>query len=231
MNHGFELVLEKTLESPLDCKQIKPDNSKGNQSWIFIRRIDAEAPILWPHYLKSRLTGKDPDAWKDWRQEEKGTTEDEMVGRLHRLSWHEFEQALGGSEGQGSLACCRAWSRKESDMTERLNSNNNESKDHRQVPWAQIQNLIPSTCVHVQLLQSCLTLQPRGLLVARLLCPWDYPSKNTGVGFHALFQGIFPTQGSNPHVLWLLHWQADSLPLSHLGSPILSPHLGNSTYT
>ena len=151
-------MLEKTLESSLDCKQIKPVNSKGNQSWIFIRRTDAEAPILWPHYMKSRLTGKDPDAWKDWRQVEKGMTEDEMVGWHHRLSWHEFEQALGDSERQGSLACCSAWGHKELDMTELLNSNNNESKDHRQVPWAQIRNLIPSTCVHVQLLQSCLTL-------------------------------------------------------------------------
>ena len=150
-------MLEKTLESPLDCKQTKPVNSKGSQSWIFIGRTDAEAPVLWPHYMKSQLTGKDPDAWKDWRQEEKGTTEGETVGWHHRLNWPEFEQALGGSEGQGSLACCSSWGRKESDMTEWLNSNS-ESKDHWQVPWAQIRNLIPSTCVHVRLLQSCPTL-------------------------------------------------------------------------
>ena len=87
------VVLEKTLESPLDCKEISPVHSKGNQSWIFIRRTDAEAetPILWPPDKKSWLIGKDPDAGKDWRQEEKGTTEDEIVGWHHRLDGHEFE--------------------------------------------------------------------------------------------------------------------------------------------
>ena len=117
------MVLERTLESPLDCKEIKPINLKGNQSWIFIGGTDAEAEalILWPPDVKSRLTGKDPDARKDWRQEEKGTTEDEMVGWNHRFSEHEFEQALGDGEGQGSLACCSPWSCKESDTTERLN--------------------------------------------------------------------------------------------------------------
>ena len=88
------VVLEKTLESPLDCKEIKPVNPKGNQSWIFIRRTDTEAegPILWPPDVKSWLTGKDPDAGKDWRREEKGTTEDEMVGWHHQLTGHESEQ-------------------------------------------------------------------------------------------------------------------------------------------
>ena len=87
------VVLEKTLESPLDCKEIQPVNGKGNQSWVFIGRTDVEAetPILWPPYSKSRLTGKDPDAGKDWRQEEKGMTEDEMAGRHHWLNGHEFE--------------------------------------------------------------------------------------------------------------------------------------------
>ena len=100
------VVLEKTLESPLDWKEIKPVNPKGNQPWIFIRRTDAEAeaPIFWPPDAKSRLIGKDIDAGKDWRQEEKGTTEDKMAGWHHRLNGHEFEQALGDSEGQGSLA-------------------------------------------------------------------------------------------------------------------------------
>ena len=93
---AFELVLEKTLESPLDCK-IKPVHLKGNQFWIFTGRTDAEAetPILWPPDEKSWFIGKDPDAGKDWRQEEKGTIEDEMVGWHHRLNGHEFEQALG----------------------------------------------------------------------------------------------------------------------------------------
>ena len=92
----WTVVLEKTEESPLDCKEMKPVNPKGNQSWIFTERIDAEAeiPILWPPEVKNRLTGKDPDAGKDWRQE-KGTTEDEMVRWHHQLNEHEFEQASG----------------------------------------------------------------------------------------------------------------------------------------
>ena len=115
------VVLEKTLESPLDCKVIQPVHPKGNQSWIFIRRTDAEVPIIWPPDAKSWLIWKDPDTRKDWRQEEKGMTEDEMVGWHHRLGGHEFDQALGVGDGQGSLACCSPWSCKESDMTERLN--------------------------------------------------------------------------------------------------------------
>ena len=101
------VVLEKTLESSLDCKEIKPVNPKGNQSWIFIGRTDAEAetPILWPPDVKNSLTGKNPDAGKDWRQEEKGTTENEMVGWYHRLNGHEFESTPGVGEGQESLEC------------------------------------------------------------------------------------------------------------------------------
>ena len=107
----WTVVLEKTLESPLDCKEIQPVHPKGNQSWIFTGRTDAEAetPILWPPDAKNWLTGKDPDVGKDWRQEEKGTTEDEMVGWHHRLNEHEFEQSLGVRDGQGSQACCRPW--------------------------------------------------------------------------------------------------------------------------
>ena len=115
----WTVVLEKTLESPLDCKEIQPVNPKGNQSWIFIGRTDAEAeaPILWPPDAKSQLIGKGPDAWKDWRHEEKGMTEDEMVGWHHQLNGLEFEQILGNNEGQGHLVCCSPWSRKELDMT------------------------------------------------------------------------------------------------------------------
>ena len=111
----WTVVLEKTLESPLDCKEIQPVHPKGNQSWIFIGRTDAEdeAPILWPPDAKNWLIWKDPDAGKDWTWEEKGMTEDEMVGRHHRLDGHEFEQALGCGEGQGSLACCSPWGHKE----------------------------------------------------------------------------------------------------------------------
>ena len=109
-------------ESPLDCKDIKPVNPKGNQSLIFIGRTDAEAeiPILWPADAKNWIIGKDPDSGKVWRQEEKGTTEEEMVGWHHWVDGHEFEQAPGVGEGQGSLACCSPWGRKELDMTERL---------------------------------------------------------------------------------------------------------------
>ena len=112
----WAVVLEKTLESPLACK-IKPVHPKGNQSWIFIGRTDAETPKLWPPYAKNWLIGKDPDAGKDWRREGKGTTEDEMVGWHHWLNGHEFEQALGDGEGQGGLACCSPCGCKESDTT------------------------------------------------------------------------------------------------------------------
>ena len=115
-------VLEKTLESPLDSKEIQAVHAKGNLSWIFIGRTDAEdeTPILWPPDAKNWLIGKYPDAGKDWRQEEKGTTEDEMVGWHHQLDGHKFQQALGVDDGQGSLACYSSWGYKELDMTERL---------------------------------------------------------------------------------------------------------------
>ena len=103
------MVLEKTPESPLDSKEIKPFIPKGNQSWIFVRRTDAEVPILWPPDVKSQLIRKDPDARKDWRQEEKGMTEDKMVGWHHWFNEHESEQAPGDGDEQGSLACCSPW--------------------------------------------------------------------------------------------------------------------------
>ena len=125
MNFGcfWTVVLEKSLESPLYCKEIKPVNPKGDQSWIFIGRTDAEAetPILWPPDAKNWLIWRDPDAGKDWGWEKEGTTEDEMVGWHHQLNGHEFEQALGVGDGQGSLACCSPWGHKESDRTEQLN--------------------------------------------------------------------------------------------------------------
>ena len=117
------MVLEETLESPLDWKEIKPVNTKGNQPCIFIGSTDVKAQVLtlWPPDVKSRLIGKNPDAGKDWGSEEKGTTEDEMVGWHYRLNRHEFEQTLGDGEGQGSLACCSPWDHKELNMTEQLN--------------------------------------------------------------------------------------------------------------
>ena len=122
----WTVVLEKTLESPLDWKEMKPANPKGNQPWTFIGRIyaEAETPVLWPPDSKSWLIRKDPDARKDWRQEEKGTTEDKMVGWHHQFNGHEFEQALGDGEGQGSRACCNPWGCKESDTTKQLNTKN-----------------------------------------------------------------------------------------------------------
>ena len=117
------MVLEKTLESPWDSKEIQPVNPKGNQSWIVTGSTDAdaEAPIFCPPDVKYWLTGKDPDVGKDWRWKEKGMTEDEMVGWHHQLDGHEFEQALGIGDGQGSLVCCSPWDYKKLDTTKRLN--------------------------------------------------------------------------------------------------------------
>ena len=117
----WTVVLKKTLESPLDCKEIQPVHSK-DQSWAFIGRPDAEAeiPILWPPHAKSWLIGKDSDAGRDWGQEEKAKTEDEMAGWHHRLDGHEFEWTPGVGDGQGGLACCDSWGHSESDTTEWL---------------------------------------------------------------------------------------------------------------
>ena len=139
----WTVVLEKTLESQLDSKEIQPVIPKGNQSWIFIGRTDAEAeipiliPIFWSSDAKNWLIWKGPGAGKDWRWEEKGMTEDEMVGWHHWLNGHEFEKALGVGEGQGSLACCSPWGCKESDATEwtelksYLNKKRKREKDHK----------------------------------------------------------------------------------------------------
>ena len=111
------VVLDKTLECPLDTKEIKPVNPKGNQPWILIGRTGAESPTLSPPDGKSRLPGKDPDAGKGGGQEEKGAREDEMIGWHHLLNGHEFDQTQGDSEELGSLTCCSPWGCKESDMT------------------------------------------------------------------------------------------------------------------
>ena len=120
----WTVVLEKTLQSPLDCKENQPVYSKGGQPWIFIGRTDAEAqaqaPIFWPPVVKGRLIRKDPDAGKVWRQE-KGMTEDEMAGWHHQLDGRESEWTPGVGDGQRGLACCDSWCRRESDTTERLN--------------------------------------------------------------------------------------------------------------
>ena len=119
----WTVVLEKTLASPLDCKEIQQIHSEGDQPGDFFGRNDAEAetPVLWPPHVKSWLIGKDSDAGRDWGQEEKGMTEDEMAGWYHRLNGYAFEWTLGVGDGQGGLACCNSWGRKELDTTERLN--------------------------------------------------------------------------------------------------------------
>ena len=123
-NWCFWTVVLKALESPLDCKEIQPVHPKGDHSSVFISRIDAEAetPVLWPPHAKSWLIGKDSDAGRDWGQEEKGTTEYEMVGWHHQLNGHGFEWTLGVGDGQRGLACCGSWGHIGSDMTEQLKS-------------------------------------------------------------------------------------------------------------
>ena len=119
----WTVVLEKTLESLLDCKEIQPVHPKGDQSWVFIggTDVEAETPVLWPPHVKSWLIGKDSDAGRDWGQEEKGMTEDEMAGWHHQLDGHEFGWTQGVGDGQGGLVCCNSWDGRDSDMTERLN--------------------------------------------------------------------------------------------------------------
>ena len=119
----WTMVLEKTLESPLDCKEIQPVHHKGDQSWVFTGRTDVEAetPVLWPPDANKWLIWKDPDARKDWRQEENGMTEDEMARWHHRLDRPDFERTPWVGDGQGGLACYDSWVHIESDMTEQLN--------------------------------------------------------------------------------------------------------------
>ena len=126
----WTVVLEKTLESCLDSNEIKPVHTKGNQSWIFIRRTDAEAQIIWLPDAKRWLIGKDPGARKDWGQEEKAVAKDEMVGWHHWLNGHELGWAPGVGDGQGGLVCCSSWGREESNMTEWLKNSNNNKRDY-----------------------------------------------------------------------------------------------------
>ena len=171
----WTMVLEKTLESPLDCKKIQPVDPKGNQAWIFIGRTGAEAetPIIWPRDKNNWLIWKDPDAGKDWRREEKGTTEDEMVGWHHQLNGHEFEQTPGVVDGQRGLACCSSWGRKESDTTERLNWTQlketayicNVCIAYRYKIWKNFQSVTPYviSCSEIQLFNAS-SLSTKGII-------------------------------------------------------------------
>ena len=175
------MVSEKTLKSPLDYKEIKPVNFKGNQSWLFIGRTDAEdeAPILWPPDAKNWFTGKDPDAGRVWRQEKKGTTEDEMVGWHHWLNRHEFEQAPGVGNGQGSLACCSPWGCKELDTTEQLNWTRDWTmatmtelililKDWIKNNWSCIESRTIQFCSTHRMLSDCLFLRISEILLLNM---------------------------------------------------------------
>ena len=144
----FTVVLEKTLETSLDCKEIQPVHPKGDQSWVFIGRTDVEAetPILWPPHAKSWLIGKDPDAGRDWAQEEKGMTADEMVGWHHQLNGHGFGWTPRVGDGQGGLVCCGSWDRKESDATE-LNWKKRLKKKKFSVSLPLPQSLLYSLCI------------------------------------------------------------------------------------
>ena len=156
----WTVLTEKTHESPLDCKEIQPVHSEGDQSWVFFGRTYAKAEtlVLWPPHAKSWLTGKNSDAGRDWGQEEKGMTEDEMAGWHYRLDGREFEWTPGVGDGQGGLACCDSWGRKESDTTERLdwtelNSLNVSLEYHTEVfweHWSQITNDKSLTWLTVQ---------------------------------------------------------------------------------
>ena len=133
----WAVVLEKTLESPLDCNEIQPVHSEGDQSWVFIGRTDAKAetPVLWLPHGKSWLIGKDSDAGRDWGQEEKGTTEDEMAGWHYWLNGCESQWTLGVGDGQEGLVCSNSWGYKELDKTERLN-------------WTELKRVGLKTCHH-----------------------------------------------------------------------------------
>ena len=154
----WTVVLERPFESPLDCKETQPCHPKGNQSWIFIGRTDAEAetPILWPPDVTNWLIWKDPGAGKDWRQEEKGMTEDEMVGRHHQINGHGFRWTLGDGDGQGGLACCGSWGWKELGMTERLSWT--QLKHQPFVWWYRVTYQF-SICLNYGLLSTLILLQ------------------------------------------------------------------------
>ena len=225
----WTVVLEKTLESPLDCKEIQPVNPKGNQSWIVIGRTDAEAPILWPPDVKDWLLREDPDAGKDWRWEEKGTTEDEMVGWHHRLNGHEFDQAQGIGDGKGSLACCSPWFCKKSDTTKQLNCTINQANPSTyMILWslldfvsqlaAKNQNkLCPGVC-HI-LSEHKPLIWPRGKNIPskRKLTAFQIMMITTAIAIvknkieGAKEEGVFPSYEALMESISILSWRGPSL--------------------
>ena len=168
----------ETLESPLDCKEIQPVHPKGDQSWVFIGRTDAQAEtaVLWPPDARNWLIGKDPDSGRDWGQEEKGMTENEMAGWHHWLDGRESEWTPGVGDGQGGLACCDSWDRKESDTTERLNSSfeshsisENTARIRCHSPWV----------FHCLNTEQAIQLPPQSTKYHFVLAAdgWDFPGK------------------------------------------------------
>ena len=212
----WTVVLEKTLESPLDSKEIKLVNPKGNQSWIFIGRTDAEpeAPILWPPDVKIRLIRKDPDAGKDWRQEDKGMTENEIFGWMASLtqwmSLSNFREMVKDRKAWHAavhgVKKCQTW------LSEWITTPGYVVVSFYE--WVK-------SLSRVRLFATLWTVAyqaPLSMGFSRLLCPWDFPGKNTGVGCHFLLQEIFRTQGLNPG---LSHCRQTLYCLSHQGSQFL----------
>ena len=230
----WTVVLEKTLESSLDCKEIQPVHSKGDQFWVFFGRNDAEAetPILWPQDAKSWLIGKDPDAGKDWGQEEKGMTEDEMAGWHDWLDGHEFEWTHGVGNGQGGLACCDSWGRKKSDKTEQLNwtelnwnqwweGNGNplqyrclENSLERGAWWAAIHGVAQN-----RTWLKWLSSSSKPMIMWTRVAEVKNHSKKHAVGSHFLLQKIFLT---NPG---LLNCRQVPYQLSHHWCPVFTAAL------
>ena len=216
-NWCFWTVVLKTFESPLDCKEIQPVHPKGDQSWVFTGRTDAEAetPILWPPDAKSWLIGKDPDAGRDWGQEEKGTTEDKVAGWHHRPNGHGFGWTLGVGDGQGGLVCCSSWGHKELDMTEWLN-------------WT---DAYAYTCIHIhkhvcaQSFSHVQLFATPWTIAVRLLCPQEFSRQEYWSSLPCPPPGDIPNLGIEPRTPTL---QADSLPSEPPGKPI---HTHTHTYT
>ena len=179
----WTVVLEKTLESPLDCKEIQPVHSKGNQSWVFFGRTDAEAetPILWPPHAKSWLIGKESDAGRDWGQVEKGTTEDEMAGWHHQLDGHEFEWTPGDGDGLGGLTCYDSWDRKELDMAEWLNWTELKEDSNPHPPSSHSPARVREHACHLPASISPVTAQCAQCVTTPLLASTLYHLKSRGI--------------------------------------------------